>query len=89
MTDDTIRCWLVERTYSDRNLITLVYATPEGDRYLRKEKSMAALRSSGDITAAIDVAADRLESVTDADTRDRYRTEVSRLAADHDPDDAV
>jgi hypothetical protein len=54
--DDAVRVWLVERTYSDdeQNLIILVYATTDGERYLRKER---ALTSSGDdrpTTAAID-----------------------------------
>ncbi|PSQ47097.1 hypothetical protein BRD15_07650, partial [Halobacteriales archaeon SW_6_65_15] len=56
--DDAVRVWLVERTYSDdeQNLIILVYATTDGERYLRKER---ALTSSGDdrpTTAAIDAS---------------------------------
>ena len=31
------RCWLVERTYTDRDTIVLVYATPDGERSSRKE----------------------------------------------------
>jgi predicted transcriptional regulator len=51
--DDTLRTWLVERTFSDdeQNLIILVYATPDGEQYLRKERAVtsftgAALQST-------------------------------------------
>jgi len=26
MSDSTVQCWLVERTFDDRNLVTIVYA---------------------------------------------------------------
>jgi hypothetical protein len=45
---ETVRVWLVERTYSDdeQNLIILTYATPDGSRDYRKE--VTALRPSAD-----------------------------------------
>lgn len=84
MTDT--RAWLVERGYDDRGLITLVYATPDGERSLRREVSSALLDG---VTAAIDVDPDRLEPVDDADTRERYAHEAARMRERHDPDEAV
>lgn len=86
--DGTVRCWLVERTYDDRNLVTVVYATPEGGRALTKELSASMLQRSPP-TAAEDVPAGKLEPVTDPDTRDRYREEAARMAERHDPDEEV
>ncbi|MFQ3320223.1 MAG: hypothetical protein ACI80F_002301, partial [Natronomonas sp.] len=41
---DSVRVWLVERTYGDdeQNLIILTYATPDGERYLRKERALTS-----------------------------------------------
>ncbi|MGM0592195.1 MAG: hypothetical protein ACQETI_11315 [Halobacteriota archaeon] len=87
---DTVRLWLVERSYDDRNLITLVYATPEGDRALRKEQSATVMHQQRrSITAAVDADPDSLERVDDADLRERYATEATRMADRHDPDEAV
>ncbi len=83
-----MRCWLVERDYDDKGLVRLVYATPAGDRRIVQERS-AAMLSRTEVTAAIDADPDRLEPVTDEATRDRYRTEVDRMADRHDPDEAV
>jgi hypothetical protein len=85
--DDSVRCWLVERDYNDKGLVTLVYATPDGDRYVQQHRSSQMLSRNG-VTAATDVPADRLEPVDD-DRRQRYAAEVDRLAGDHDPDDEV
>ena len=86
--DDAVRCWLVERTFDDRNLVTLVYATPDGERYHRRELSGNAL-SRVDVTAARTVPADGLEPVDDPDQRERYAAEAEAMAADHDPDDEI
>jgi hypothetical protein len=86
---ETVRAWLVERSYDDRNLITLVYATPDGRRALRKEQSATAMRQQGRrITAAVDVASDALTAV-DPEDRERYAAEVERIRARHDPDEEV
>ncbi|WP_247730185.1 hypothetical protein [Halovivax limisalsi] len=84
-----VRCWLVERTLDDRNLVTLVYATPEGDRYLRRERNAASLRAGDAPTAAIEADPESLEPVEDGSTRERYATEATRVAAAHDPDDPI
>lgn len=84
---DAERVWLVERSYSDKGLVTLVYATPDGQRRVRMQRSATMLQST-DVTAAIDAEPDRLVPV-DEGNRDRYATEVERMAERHGPDDAV
>jgi hypothetical protein len=91
-TDDaseTVRAWLVERSYDDRNLITLVYATLDGERALRRERSATVMQQQGSrVTAAVDVAPDSLTPVAEAE-RERYADEAARMRARHDPDDEV
>lgn len=86
MTDETVRTWLVERDYDDRGLLGLAYATQDGERVLRQERSAALV---DEVTAAVDVEPDRLQQVDDEATRERYADEVSRMADRHDPDDAI
>lgn len=83
---DDVRVWLVERTYSDRDLLTLVYATSDGERYLQKER---AGRLGGETTAAIEVDTDRLSTVGDDQTQERYAEEAVRMQEKHEPDDTV
>ncbi|MBX0295718.1 hypothetical protein [Haloarcula nitratireducens] len=90
MTDseETVRCWLVERSsFGDERMVTLVYATPEGDRHVTKQLSTNLLMKKR-VTAAIDVEPDRLEPVADED-RERYATEARRMADNQDPDSEV
>ena len=91
MTDvDAVRCWLVERTYTDRGLVDMTYATPDGSRSHRRQVSTAIMRQRGSgTTAAVEVEPAELEPVDDADTRERYAAEVERMRDDHDPDDEV
>ena len=84
---DTERVWLVSRTYTDRDLVVLEYATRDGARYLRRE--LAARAIDAEVTAARDVDPERLHPVDDEATRERYREEAERMAARHDPGDAV
>jgi hypothetical protein len=85
----TVRTWLVERSYDDRNLITLVYATPDGERAFRKERSATVMQQQGSrVTAAVDVGADRLSPVDDAE-RERYAAEAARTREQYAPDDEV
>lgn len=90
MTDgEDVRVWLVERSYgNDEDLVTLVYATADGEHHLQKQLSHALLRRK-EITAAEMVAAEKLEPVKDADERERFATEASRMADMHAPDDEV
>ena len=89
--DETVRVWLVERTYSDdeQNLIILTYATIDGERYFRKERALTSFTDVRDTTAAVDSKPSNLGAVDDAETSERYATEASRMAAAHDPDDVI
>ncbi|MFC4447894.1 hypothetical protein [Halorussus aquaticus] len=90
-TDEEVRVWLVERTYSDdeQNLVILVYATPDGKRYFRKERALTSFSDERDTTAALDVSADNLGTVDDPEEREQYAAEASRVAAERDPDDPI
>jgi hypothetical protein len=87
MSDDSVRCWLVDRQSRDENLVTLVYATPDGERHLTKQLSFQLL-SRQPTTAAVDVDPEKLEP-TATDERDRYATQAQPMAEQHDPDDEV
>ncbi|WP_128476237.1 hypothetical protein [Halorussus pelagicus] len=89
--DDEVRVWLVERTYSDdeQNLVILVYATPDGERYFRKERALTSFSDERDTTAAMSVAADNLGTVDDPGEREQYAAEASRMADLHDPEDVI
>ncbi|AHG00516.1 hypothetical protein HALLA_18700 [Halostagnicola larsenii XH-48] len=89
MSDSTVRCWLVERTFDDRNLVTIVYATPDGSKYHQRERSAMSLQQGSAVTAAADVDPDELEAVTDEETRERYASEVERTANAHEPDEEI
>ncbi len=89
---ETIRVWLVERTYSDdeQNLIILIYATPDGGRYFRKERALPSFTGAARPTlAALDVAPEQTGHVENEETRERYAAEASRMADEHDPDDPI
>ncbi|SFL39317.1 hypothetical protein SAMN04487950_3612 [Halogranum rubrum] len=87
---ETVQLWLVERTYDDRNLITLVYATPDGEQMLQKEIAATLMQQRGTgATAAIDVEPDRLNDTPDEETRERYATEAERTAEQYDPDEEL
>jgi hypothetical protein len=85
---DTVRCWLVERDYYDEDLVTLVYATPDGTRHVTQQLSTALLAKKPP-TAAKDIEPERLEPVDDGETRSRYATEADRMADRHEPDERV
>ncbi|WP_459891204.1 hypothetical protein [Halostagnicola bangensis] len=93
MNDETdgVRVWLVERTYSDdeQNLIILVYATVNGDRYFRKERALTSSTDTRTTTAAVTVEPTNLGSVDDPELREQYATEATRMADEHDPSDAI
>jgi hypothetical protein len=90
MTDDTVRVWLVERTYSDdeQNVIILTYATTDGEQYFRKERSLTSFSDVRDTTAAVDADPGNL-GATAPDDREAYAAEARRMAAEHDPDDVI
>ncbi|KAA9399512.1 hypothetical protein Har1130_00205 [Haloarcula sp. CBA1130] len=90
-TEETVRVWLVERTYSDdeQNLIILTYATPDGDQYFRKERALTSFSDVRETTAAVDADPANLGSVDDPDLKAQYAAEATRMAEAHDPDDAI
>ncbi len=89
--EGTVRVWLAERTYSDdeQNLVILVYATPDGGRYLRKERALTSFSDVRDTYAALDVSPDALADVSDDETHEQYAAAAERTAADYDPDDVL
>ena len=88
---DTVRVWLVERTYSDdeQNLIILTYATPDGERYYRKERALTSFTDARETTAAVEADPTDLGTVEDPDLRSQYAEEARRMRDRHEPDDAI
>jgi len=88
VTDDAeARVWLVEREYTDKGMVSLVYATPGGDRVWRRQLSAVALPGDG-VAAARTVETERLTAAPEAD-RERYATEVARVRDRHGPDERL
>ena len=90
-TDDSVRVWLVERTYSDdeQNLIILTYATPDGEQYYRKERALTSFTDVRDTTAAVETDPENLGAVEDDDLREQYAAEAQRMERVHDPGDVI
>ncbi|MFC7166204.1 hypothetical protein [Halospeciosus flavus] len=92
MTEDTdaVPVWLVERTYSDdeQNLIILVYATTDGERYLRKERALTSFSDVRDTTAGLLADPENLGWTSEED-RERYASEAQRMAEEHELDDVI
>ena len=82
---EDVDVWFVHREYTDKGLITLEYATPDGTRSFVKQISPNAT----DPTAMKTVAEADLQPVEDPDKRDRFESEVARMQDRHDPDDRV
>jgi len=88
---ERVRMWLVERTYSDdeQNMVILTYATPDGERYFRKERALTSFSDVRDTTAAVDTDPENVGAVSDSADRERYAAEAERMAQAHDPDDVI
>ncbi|MFB6168882.1 MAG: hypothetical protein ABEJ43_08555 [Haloferacaceae archaeon] len=86
MTEDEVRVWLVEREYTDKGMVSLVYATPDGERAWYRQLSANALSSGVPAARVVDPA--RLTTVEGED-RERYASEAARVADRNDPDDAL
>lgn len=86
---ETVRCWLVERDHDQRNLVTLTYATPDGERTFTRQSALETLQRRGGATAAIDIDPADLDPVTDQETIDRYAEEADRMQNRHEPDEEV
>ncbi|CQH57898.1 uncharacterized protein HHUB_2624 [Halobacterium hubeiense] len=89
--DESVRVWLVERTYSDdeQNIIILTYATPDGERYFRKERALTSFSDVRDTTAAVDADPGNLGQTGDPDLVEQYAAEAQRMREAHDPDDVI
>ena len=85
--DDTERVWLVEREYTDKGMVTIVYASADGERHLQRQLSERMLMRS-DVTAGNNVEIGRLEPTPDSE-RERYAAEASRMAEKYQLDDTV
>ncbi|MBP1988250.1 hypothetical protein [Halolamina salifodinae] len=83
------RVWLVERDVDSRNLVTMTYATPDGERAFTRQAALDSLARRDGPTAAVDVEEDRLETVGDPETAARYAEEAERVAERHDPEDSL
>ena len=85
---ETVRTWLVERTYSDDelNLVILTYATPDGRRYFRKERALTSFSDAPETAVSVLVEPNNLGDVEDSDTVEWYATEATRMREEHDPD---
>lgn len=85
MAEDGVAVWLVQREFTDKGLLTLVYATTDGERKLVEQRSATRL---ADVTAGQTVSPERLDP-TEPSNRDRFATEATRMAEHHDQDDDV
>jgi hypothetical protein len=88
--DGTVQVWLVWREYDDRNLVTLRYATPDGERVYERQQSASVMRGRNvEVTAAREVDAAALQPVDDSERVERYAAEVTRVRDEYDPDDPI
>jgi len=81
--------WVVERSYGrGEDIVTLVYATPDGSRVLQKQLSFRLVRRK-EITAAKEVEKERLETVASEADQQQYADEVERVRERYEPDEEV
>lgn len=85
--DDSVCLWLVKREYTDGGLVTIVYASTDGQRRVRRQLSERMVVRL-DVTAAKRVATGRPEPTPESE-RERYAAEATRMSERHDPDDTV
>jgi hypothetical protein len=83
------RVWLVDRDVDSRNLVTMTYATPDGERAFTRQAALDSLARRDAPTAAIEVEDDRLTPVEDEQTVERYAAEAERVAEAHEPEDVL
>lgn len=87
MTEARVQCWLVERDVWDEDLVTIVYATTDGEYHHQRQLSGGMLYEI-DVTAGKEFPREDLEP-TPASERERYAAEAQRMAQRHDPTDIV
>jgi len=83
MSED-VRVWLVGRDIDSRDLVTLIYATEDGER--RYERVMALAVLDDGAKAAREVEESELEAVPE-DEVERFASQAQRTAEEHDPDE--
>jgi len=88
---ETVRVWLVERTYSDdeQNLIISTYATPDGERYYRQERALTTFSGTDSGTPVAREVAPSDLGTSDPEERERYAAEAERMAERHEPDERL
>ncbi len=80
--------WLVDREFDSKGLVRLTYATVDGERMHTKELAERRLVTGDGVTAGREVDETALgESPTEE--VERFASEASKMAADHDLDDVV
>jgi hypothetical protein len=79
----------VRSPHGEQNLIILTYATPDGERYFRKERALTSFSDRRDTTAAVAAGSTNLGAVTDEGLREQYASEARRMAEAHDPNDVI
>lgn len=82
--DEEVRVWLVEETFDadGTRVVSAVYATPDGSRYLRHDATGAGA-DPGRVPASLDVTAARLSVVDDPGTRETYAAAVRETRKRH------
>jgi hypothetical protein len=83
---------MVERTFSadSPHILVIVYATPDGERYLQKERAFNRFGGRApEVTAAIEVPSVELVPVADEERKQRYAKEAKRMRERHDPEEPV
>lgn len=81
------RVWFVNRSFDDGRIITVTYATGDGEESLTRQHNLSTL--SDGVPVSIEVASDELSTVSDPERQAQYRNEVARIRAEHDLDDRV
>ncbi|RLM62678.1 hypothetical protein [Halorubrum sp. Atlit-26R] len=80
--------WLVDRQFDSKGLVRLTYATEDGERVHTKELAEQRLVTGDGITAGREVDKSALGE-SPADEVERFASEASKMAAEHDLDDKV
>lgn len=80
--------WLVDRQFDSKGLVRLTYSTEDGERMHTKELAEQRLVTGDGVTAGREVEENALGE-SPADEIERFATEASKMAAEHDLDDRV
>ncbi|EMA70825.1 hypothetical protein ACOZ35_12125 [Halorubrum xinjiangense] len=80
--------WLVDRQFDSKGLVRLTYATEDGERMHTKELAEQRLVTGDGITAGREVEENALGE-SPAEEVERFASEASKMAAEHDLDDTV